>query len=124
MNARSAGARYEDAALAYLERAGLALIARNFSCRYGEIDLVMSDRDIVVFVEVRYRRGANARGGFGDGVDSVSAGKRAKLVRAAEVFLATQPRLANRTCRFDVLGLADGGTGPTFDWRQNAFEAC
>lgn len=123
MNTRSTGASYEDIALVYLEKAGLALLARNFTCRYGEIDLVMSEQNVVVFVEVRYRRGANLRGGYGDGVDSVSARKRAKLVRAAEVFLASHARLAQRPCRFDVLAIADGDSAPVIDWRRNAFEA-
>lgn len=121
---RAAGARYEAIALAYLERAGLALITRNFCCRLGEIDLVMRDRDVVVFVEVRYRRGAAGVTTFGDGVDSVSAGKRAKLVRAAAMFLSTQPRLANHPCRFDVLGVAGDEDAPVLDWRRNAFDAC
>jgi putative endonuclease len=121
---RSVGARYEDVALAHLERAGLVLIARNFSCRYGELDLVMNERDTVVFVEVRYRRGSGARTNFGDGIDSVSAAKRAKLARAAAVFLATQPRLANRACRFDVLAIAGDAATASLDWCKNAFEAC
>ncbi|HEY6984808.1 MAG TPA: YraN family protein [Rhodanobacteraceae bacterium] len=116
--ARAAGARYEDIALAHLERAGLVLIVRNFSCRYGEIDLVMRERDTVVFVEVRYRR----TGQFGDGVDSVSAGKRTRLVRAAGAFLAEHPRLAQAPCRFDVLAIAGDARTPP-DWRRNAFEA-
>jgi len=117
---RADGARYEDIALAYLERAGLALIARNYHCRYGELDLVMRERDVVVFVEVRYR-GASR---FGDGVDSVGAAKRAKLVRAASAFLAEHPRLAGAACRFDVLAIGGGEDAPSMDWRQNAFEAC
>jgi putative endonuclease len=120
MNARSAGAHYEDVALDHLQRAGLALLERNYSCRYGEIDLVMRDRDIVVFVEVRYRRA----GGFGDGIDSVHAGKRAKLVRAAGVFLAHHPRLSGAACRFDVLAIAGDAQTPSLDWRRNAFETC
>jgi putative endonuclease len=119
-NRRADGARYENLALAHLESAGLALIERNYACRYGEIDLVMRERDVVVFVEVRYRRA----GAFGDGVDSVGAGKRAKLVRAAGAFLAEHPRLAERACRFDVLAIGDGDGAPSIDWRRNAFEAC
>ena len=121
---RAAGARYEDITLAHLLRAGLVLIARNFCCRYGEIDLVMRDVDTIVFVEVRYRRGVRSTLNFGDGVDSVSAAKRAKLVRAASVFLATQPRLASRSCRFDVVGVAGDEAAPVLDWRPNAFDAC
>lgn len=120
LDRRASGARYEDLALAHLERAGLALIARNFHCRYGELDLVMRERDIVVFVEVRYRSASR----FGDGVDSVGAAKRAKLVRAAGAFLAANPRLAGAACRFDVLAIAGDADAPSIDWRQNAFEAC
>jgi putative endonuclease len=117
-NRRATGARYEDIALAHLERTGLTLVARNYHCRYGEIDLVMRDRDVVVFVEVRYRSASR----FGDGIDSVGAAKRAKLVRAAGAFLADHPRLAGAACRFDVLAI--GRDAPSIDWRQNAFEAC
>ena len=117
---RASGAHYESLALAHLERAGLALIERNFNCRYGEIDLVMRERDVVVFVEVRFRSASR----FGDGVDSIGAAKRAKLVRAAGAFLAEHPRLAGAACRFDVLAIAGDADAPSIDWRPNAFEAC
>lgn len=119
-SARVDGARCEDIALAHLQRAGLVAIARNFTCRYGEIDLVMRDRDTLVFVEVRFRSAS----GFGDGIDSVHAGKQAKLVRAASAFLAAHPRLKDRTCRFDVVAIGGTVDAPTIDWRRNAFEAC
>lgn len=119
-NRRADGARYEALALAHLERAGLALIARNYHCRYGEIDLVVRDGEVVVFVEVRYRSAS----AFGDGVDSVGAAKRAKLVRAAGAFLADHPRLAGAACRFDVLAVTGSAAAPSIDWRRNAFEAC
>ncbi|HVT31277.1 MAG TPA: YraN family protein [Rhodanobacteraceae bacterium] len=118
--ARAAGDRFEDLALARLQTAGLSLVARNYRCRYGEIDLVMRDRDTIVFVEVRYRRS----GRFGGGIDSVDAGKRAKLVRSASAFLADHPRLADRACRFDVVAIGDDGGAPSFDWRRDAFDAC
>ena len=116
---RDAGAHYERAALAHLEHAGLSLVARNYHCRFGEIDLVMRDRGAIVFVEVRYRRSR----GYGGGIDSVDASKQAKLVRAAAAFLADHPRLADATCRFDVLAIGGTPDAP-FDWRRNAFEAC
>ncbi len=119
-NRRADGARYEAFALAHLERASLVPIARNYHCRYGEIDLVMRDHDVVVFVEVRYRSASR----FGDGTDSVGAAKRAKLIRAAGAFLAEHPRLAGAACRFDVLAIGAGADAPSIDWRRNAFEAC
>ncbi|HEY0180292.1 MAG TPA: YraN family protein [Dokdonella sp.] len=120
MNAREDGARFEDLALAHLEHAGLALIERNYACRFGELDLVMRDRDVVVFVEVRYRR---ASAHFGDGVDSVGPAKRAKLARAAAAFLAARPRLAQCACRFDVVAIGGRLDAPSIDWRRGAFEA-
>jgi Holliday junction resolvase-like predicted endonuclease len=53
---RAAGDVFELRACTELERAGLKLLARNYTTRYGELDLVMSDDDTVVFVEVRCRK--------------------------------------------------------------------
>jgi putative endonuclease len=118
------GALWETIALQHLQRAGLVLVMRNFCCRHGELDLVMQHDATLVFVEVRYRRGvSSAHAGFGDGIDSISAAKRAKLVRAASAFLSMHPHLAHRTCRFDVVALAGDPSAPLLDWRQNAFEA-
>ena len=118
-SAREAGTLSEDLACAHLRDAGLSLLARNVQCRYGEIDLVMLDGETVVFVEVRYRRG----GRFGDGIDSVGASKRERLGKAASVYLAREPRLAQRACRFDVIAVSGSPAQPAFDWRRNAFDA-
>lgn len=115
MNTRQIGSLHEDLALTFLQQAGMLLVERNVSCRHGEIDLVMRDDDVLVFVEVRYRR----RGSRTSGVDSVGANKRARLWRAASVFLARHPHWAQHACRFDVIGMTDD-LAP--DWRRNAFE--
>ena len=124
---RDAGILWENAALSYLRQAGLQSLARNYSCRYGEVDLIMldhsgpdrSEHDGIVFVEVRYRN-ANARG---DGLASVGPAKRTKLILTAAVYLQAHPQLTGRPCRFDVV--ACGGTPecPTFDWIRAAFDA-
>jgi len=116
---RDIGALWENAALMYLQQANLHTLTRNFQCRYGEIDLVMRDRDCIVFVEVRYRRTA-ARG---DGVASVGAGKRQKLLRTASVYLQANPRLAGETCRFDVIACQGTPSQPRFEWLRSAFES-
>ena len=121
---RDIGSRWEDAVLAYLQRAGLKMIARNFTCRYGEIDLIMReedqrDHDQIVFIEVRYR-GDDMRGG---GTVSVGAGKRAKLARAASIYLQQNPALAAMTCRFDVVGCSGTPVTPVFEWTRSAFDA-
>jgi putative endonuclease len=115
---RDTGSRWEDAVLAYLQRAGLTLIARNFTCRYGEIDLIMRDRDQIAFIEVRYR-GDDLHGG---GTVSVGAGKRTKLARAASIYLQQNPMLAAMTCRFDVVGCSGTPANPVFEWIRSAFE--
>ena len=119
MTTRETGALWEDAALAHLTRAGQRLLTRNFTCRHGELDLVMRDGDCIVFVEVRYR-GSRARGG---GVASVGMGKRAKLVSAAQVYLLAHPQLAAAPCRFDVIGCSGTPEQPQLDWIRSAFEA-
>ena len=111
---RNTGSRWEDAVLAYMQRAGLVLVARNFTCRYGEIDLIMRDRDQIAFIEVRYRGDEL----HGDGTVSVGAGKQAKLARAAAIYLQQNPMLAAMTCRFDVVGCSGSPSTPVFDWSR------
>ena len=119
MTARDTGALWEDAALEHLAHAGLHLLTRNFTCRHGELDLIMREGDCIVFVEVRYR-GSRSRG---DGVTSVGAGKRAKLVRAAQVYLLARPQFAAAPCRFDVIGCSGTPQQPQLDWIRSAFDA-
>lgn len=96
---RAAGAIFEERACTELQRAGLKLLARNYTTRYGELDLVMLDRDTVVFVEVRHR----LRASHGGAVNSVTAAKRERLIATAQLWLASHPNHAHRSCRFDVI---------------------
>ena len=109
------GAQAEDLACAHLERAGLKLLARNYRCPQGEIDLVMDDRDALVFVEVRYRR-TNA---FGTPAETVDRRKRARLQAAAGHYLLTHS--ADRACRFDVVAIS--GRDARIEWLRDAFGA-
>lgn len=104
----------ESDALAFLVGQGLRPLARNVRFKGGELDLVMLDRDTLVFVEVR-RRG---RADFGDALDSIDARKARKLVLAARLYLQREPRHARRDCRFDVVAF-DGDAGPR--WVRGAF---
>lgn len=116
---RSTGADYEQRAGAELERAGLKTLARNYTTRHGELDLVMLDRDTVVFVEVRYR----VRAGHGDALASITRGKQDKLIRTAQLWLAAHPQHAQRPCRFDVVGYDGSNDGTHMQWLRGAFEA-
>ncbi len=68
---RAAGNDFEQRACAELERAGLKLLARNYTTRHGELDLVMRDGDTIAFIEVRYRKNAS----HGDAAASVTTSK-------------------------------------------------
>jgi len=116
---RDAGALWEDAALKHLVRHGLELVTRNFTCRFGEIDLVLRDRGQLVFAEVRYRRDA----AHGDGTLSVGPAKRARLARAASLYLQAHPQFSALPCRFDVIGCSGSLVQPAFEWTRGAFEA-
>lgn len=107
-----------------LLRSGLQIVASNVNYRGGELDLVMLDRsgregDTLVFVEVRYRQSA----AFGGGAASVDAGKRRKLVHAAQLFLLDHPRYAHLACRFDVVEATGDPQAPRLDWLRDAFRA-
>ncbi len=109
----------EAAAFGFLQGHGLHLLARNANARGGELDLVMQDGETLVFVEVRYR----ATDAYGGGAASVDAGKRRKLVRAAQAFLLRHPRYANAPCRFDVIDASGDPDAPRIEWLQDAFRA-
>lgn len=116
---RDAGITFEQRACAGLERAGLTLLARNYTTRHGEIDLVMRDGSDIVFVEVRYRKSAS----HGSAAASVTPAKQAKLILAAQHWLAAHPQHAQRNCRFDVVSY-DGPAGALrHEWLRGAFEA-
>jgi putative endonuclease len=106
------GARAEALAARHLASHGLEIVARNVRSRFGEIDLVARDGDVLVFVEVRLRR-SSAFGGAGA---SITAAKRARLVKAAEGYLAGL-RLVP-ACRFDAV-LLDDLDGGRVEWLRD-----
>jgi putative endonuclease len=111
MNRRGEAA--EAMAAEFLERKGLNVVARNYRCRLGEIDLVAREGDTTVFVEVRQR----ASSAFGGAAASITAAKRARLLRAARHYLSRQKTMP--ACRFDALLIE--GNPPRIEWIRDAF---
>lgn len=105
------GAAGEEHALAYLQERGLKLVGRNFRCKAGELDLVMQDGEVLVFVEVR-KRASRSHGGA---AASVTSHKQARLIRAAQFYL--QRYRFPPACRFDVVAI----DGERIEWLRNAF---
>ena len=117
---RTNGRTAEAAARTLLLKAGLTEIAANAAYRGGEIDLVMRDSTgTVVFVEVRFRRSR----AFGGGAASVDAGKRRRIVHAAQRFLQDHPAYADAPCRFDVVDADGDPATPRLEWIRDAFRA-
>lgn len=107
----------EDIACDYLRREGLKLRERNFRSPAGEIDLIMQDGDIIVFVEVRYRSNNQVT----SAVETINSSKRRRIVKSGGHYLQKH-RLCNAVfCRFDVVIL--GRDASAIDWIRNAFES-
>lgn len=106
------GREAEDRAARHLERGGLRVVERNFRVRGGEIDLICRDGKGLVFVEVRQR----SRSDFGGAGASITAGKRRRIVLAAQHYLLGKP---DCDCRFDCV-LIDG---EQLEWIKHAFSA-
>jgi putative endonuclease len=103
----------EDRALDHLRQQGLTPVERNFRCKGGEIDLIMRDQDMLVFVEVRKR--ADTR--YGGAAASITQREQARLVIAAQVFL--QRYKMPPACRFDVVAI----DGQQIEWLRNVIDA-
>ena len=106
------GRQAEDDALAYLLRQGLVLLARNYLCKGGELDLIMRDGASIVFVEVRLRSGT----AYGGALASITPAKQRRMVVAAQTWLAGQKRLP--ACRFDALCIDAG----RISWLKNILD--
>jgi len=107
------GVGAEAMAAAFLEKRGLKIVARNYRCRLGEIDLVARDGATTVFVEVR-RRASSA---FGGAAASITSAKRLKLLKAARHYLSRLRAMPQ--CRFDALLIQ--GDPPQIEWIRDAF---
>lgn len=110
------GAQAEQQAARYLRQQGLQLLAQNYRCRMGEIDLIMQDGETLVFVEVRLR----SNPAFGGAAGSIDKHKQQRIIRTAQHYLASLPHLPR--CRFDAV-LMEDAEGKSVQWLKNAFAA-
>lgn len=109
-----AGAAAEQKAERHLVAAGCRVLARNARYREGELDLVVRELDLVVFVEVRLRAGER----FGGALASVDVFKQKRLARAAQRWLAEHYGERWPACRFDVVTVDGDGR---IEWLRDAF---
>ena len=108
------GASAEDRAAAALEAAGYSIVARNWRCGAGELDIIAREGDVLAFVEVRSR----ASSSHGHAAEMVSPGKQRQVTRVAGMYLAiARPRYT--FLRFDVVAV----TGARIDLFRDAWRA-
>lgn len=111
------GQEGERIAERYLSKKGYRLVERNYRCPVGEVDLIVLDRRVIVFVEVKTR--SHQR--FGVPLESVHPRKQQKMIKVALWFLSDR-KLHERDARFDVVGISFGGQEPVVEHIENAFE--
>jgi len=108
----SIGQQAENEALMFLESKGYELVVRNFGFRGGEIDLIVRNKNTLIFVEVRFRQNPK----HGSGAETVTSAKRRRIIRTAQYYLQINPATTERDYRFDVISMS-----PNIDWIENAF---
>lgn len=103
MNKRAVGARYEKMACEYLRKSGYVIVEQNFHCRTGEIDVVAWEGNVLVFVEVKYRKNL----AMGSPLEAVDPRKQKNIRRIAAVYLYQKGFPEQTDVRFDVVGILD-----------------
>ncbi|WP_136255360.1 YraN family protein [Onishia niordana] len=116
-DARARGAAIEALANDWLTARGLTPVARNQHAKGGELDLVMREGEILVFVEVRHRRDSR----HGHPLETVTISKQRRLIKAARFYLARNG--LSCPCRFDVVAVTGSAPNLEFLWVKAAFEA-
>lgn len=107
----------EDKAKHWLISQGLHFICANYQTKTGEIDLIMQERNTLVFVEVRQRSHAS----FGSAAESVTAGKQRKLINTAQCYIQTLNKPQYESYRFDVVAFETSPAQPPPIWYKDAF---
>lgn len=108
------GESAEEQAHNFLIDQGLKPVNRNFRCKQGELDLIMTDKQTLVIIEVRFRKTDK----YGSAAESITPAKQSRIIAATHIYLSTQK--TDRPVRFDVVAISGNGD---INWIQNAFPA-
>lgn len=113
------GNQAEQVAQQYLEANGFSFLDKNFSCRQGEIDLIMLDKNTIVFVEVKYRKNNT----FSYIEESINHAKQKRLIHTSLMYLQKHPKYCDYQARFDVILITNTNDNAEIKWISNAFHA-
>jgi putative endonuclease len=112
-NKRRIGSEYEQRAEQYLMEKGYRILERNFRNRMGEIDVIASQKGVIVFCEVKYRTSS----AFGSPLEAVDWRKQNQIRKVAQFYLMCHGRSEWTPCRFDVIAFE----GENMTHVENAF---
>lgn len=116
LDTRSVGNKKEEIACEYLKDKGYSILKRNFSCHFGEIDIIAKFEHTLVFVEVKYRGNAE----HGTPEQAVTSTKRRRIIKTADYYRVRYQVLEDVPCRFDVIAIT--GRDGNIKHFQNAFD--
>ena len=111
------GERGEMLAFEEIKRLGYRNIIRNYRCRLGEVDLVAEDGDVLVFIEIKTRKGRP----LGFAKEAVNARKQKQISKVALSYMKTN-NCCDVSARFDVVAVAIGSGLPQIEVIKNAFD--
>ena len=114
-NKRSIGTENEQKAVNYLKQNGYQILATNFFCRAGEIDIIAKDSKYLVFIEVKYRKDT----GTGEPLEAVNYRKMRNITRSARYYMHKNYISEDTPCRFDVVSILKDN----IQLIKNAFDA-
>ena len=113
------GIEAEGTARRHLEDAGLTTVCSRYRAPTGEVDLIMREGDVLVFVEVRSRND----GDFMSPLETIDRRKIGRVIRTSRHYLQQQGLTDRIDCRFDIVAICGNGPAQEIEWIRNAFEA-
>jgi putative endonuclease len=116
---KTQGDQAEAWALDYLQKNGWQLVVANFRSAFGEIDLIVKQQQLLLFVEVKQRRSAR----FGSAQAMVTTQKQHKIILTSQYFLQQHSQYQQYHLRYDVIAIDTQGSTPQITWLPNAFYA-
>ena len=115
MNKRNVGNDKEDLVTRFLEKNSIKVLDRNYHTDRGEIDIIGTDGQYIIFFEVKYRKARE----FGNPLEAITPGKIRKIVNASKVYLYQHHYSDTTYIRYDCIGVLDSD----ITWIKNAFDA-
>lgn len=103
LNTRVVGGIYEEQCVDYLKKHDFQIVAQNYRCKIGEIDIIAVKNNILRFIEVKYRKNDS----FGYPIEAVNKRKQNKMMKVASWFLSENKQYENMQCSFDIISITE-----------------